>query len=60
MKALLAVLAVCIILAAEAYQPTRVQSASTYADYGSEAITNMINDFYTNGRWKGCMSGCGA
>ena len=60
MKALLAVLAICIILAANAYQPARAQSASTYADYGSQAITNMINDFYTNGRWKGCMSGCGA
>ncbi len=60
MKALLAVLAVCICLATVAYQLAQVQSASTYADYGSQAITNMINDFYTNGRWKGCTSGCGA
>ncbi len=40
--------------------PTPAQTASTYADYGSQAITNMIQDFYTKGLWKNCMSGCSA
>ena len=31
----------------------------TYASYGNQALTNMNNDFYTNGRWKSCLS-CGA
>lgn len=44
--------------------PPRSQSAEpvgppvTYADYGRQAITNMIADFYTQGRWKYCISGC--
>ncbi len=44
--------------------PTATQTASpyqpTYADYGSLAIKDMLNDFYTNGLWKNCMSGCTA
>ena len=38
----------------------QTQSPSNYATYGSQAITNMINDFYTNGQWKACTSGCGS
>ncbi len=32
----------------------------TYADYGNQAMTNLLKDFYTKGKWKGCMSGCAA
>ncbi len=42
------------------YLPTSDRSAQTYADYGNQAITHLIQDFYTTGRWKSCMSGCGA
>ncbi len=58
MKALLAALAVCMFFAATPYQPPQDRTAWTYADYGNQAITNMINDFYTNGYWRSCMSGC--
>jgi len=40
--------------------PRAAHAASTYADYGKQAITSLITDFYTNGRWKSCTSGCGA
>ncbi len=40
--------------------PAPARAAPTYADYGRQAITNLIQDFYTNGRWKNCMSGCSA
>ncbi len=40
--------------------PLAAPAGPTYADYGRQAITNLIQDFYTNGRWKSCMSGCGA
>jgi hypothetical protein len=41
-------------------QPTPTQTIPTYADYGSQAIKNMLNDFYINGLWKSCMVGCTA
>ncbi len=30
----------------------------TYADYGRQAISSMLADFYTHGYWKKCVSGC--
>ena len=39
-------------------QSTPTQTAPTYADYSNQAIKNMLNDFYINGLWKNCMSGC--
>lgn len=56
-------LALTVILTATmGSQLPRTQSNSipTYANYGSQAITHMLNDFYTNGKWKGCLSGCGS
>ncbi len=41
-------------------QPNPTQRTPTYTDYGSQAIKNMLNDFYINGQWRGCMYGCGA
>ena len=58
MKALLAALAVCMFFAATPCRPHQARTTPTYADYGNQAITNMINDFYTNGYWRSCMSGC--
>jgi len=30
----------------------------TYADYGRQAISNMLANFYKHGHWKKCLSGC--
>jgi len=49
-----------IITVALRAHPIKTQAPSTYADYGRQAIINMLNDFSTNGKWKACMSGCGA
>ena len=32
----------------------------TYADYGQQAISSLLADFYSNGYWKKCLSGCTA
>jgi hypothetical protein len=58
MKALLAVLAVYTCLVTCGCHPPQPQSPKTYADYANQAITNMLNDFYTHGHWRRCMSGC--
>jgi hypothetical protein len=40
-------------------QPPRpAHAASTYADSSQQAITNLLQDFYSDGRWKACLSGC--
>ncbi len=42
------------------HPPQPAHSGPTYADDGNQAITRLIQDFYTHGRWKNCTSGCGA
>ncbi|MBA2285784.1 MAG: hypothetical protein H0W02_09895 [Ktedonobacteraceae bacterium] len=54
----LVLVAITIMVPLHPVPPAR--ATSTYADYGNQAVTNMLNDFYTNGKWKACMSGCGA
>ena len=58
MKVLLAALTVYTCLVTTACHPPQPRTTSTYADYANQAITHMLNDFYTNGHWKRCMSGC--
>ena len=41
-------------------QATPTSTAPTYADYAGQAIKNMLNDFYIDGLWRSCMSGCAA
>lgn len=64
MKAFLAILALGMCLAISASQPAQIPVASaqgaisTYADYGNQALSNLLTNYYSNGRWKKCMSGC--
>jgi hypothetical protein len=56
-------LALALTLTATMGEPRpHAQNASllTYADYGNQAMTNLLKDFYTHGRWKNCTSGCTA
>jgi hypothetical protein len=57
---LVAMVALLVGLLVRANISTPLHFGPTYADYGNQAITNMIADFYTDGRWKACISGCGA
>ena len=39
------------------HTPSQAKAAgATYATIGSQALTNMTKDFYTNGQWKTCLS----
>jgi hypothetical protein len=59
MKALLVTLAVYTCLATTGCQhPQHQTTMMTYSDYANQAITHMLQDFYTHGHWKRCMSGC--
>jgi hypothetical protein len=52
-----------IIMACEGCATATATPAPTtsmsYATIGNQALTNMLRDFYTNGRWKTCLA-CGA
>jgi len=59
--AIMTIIAVLLVgLLARIDTKTPIHFGPTYADYGNQAITNMIADFYSDGRWKACTNGCGA